>query len=91
MDKTYATVVYRYIDGKAVATPIKIGPSDLTHTIILDGITVDDKVIVGPYKELDKLKHDQKVKDEKEIAAEKKTKEDPNKPDNPENKEKQTE
>ncbi len=29
-----------------------------------------EKVIVGPYKELEKLKHDQVVKDEREAKAE---------------------
>ena len=80
MDKTFATVVYRYIDEKAVVTPVKIGASDLAHTIILEGVSVGDKIIVGPYKELDKLSHDQKVKDEKEAAAEKEADKDPNKP-----------
>jgi HlyD family secretion protein len=70
--KTFATVVYRYVDGKAVVTPVKIGQSDLTHTIILAGITEEDKVIVGPYKVLEKLTHGQEVTDEREIAAKKK-------------------
>ena len=69
--KTYATVVYRYIDGKAVVTPIKIGQSDLTHTIIKEGITEEDKIVVGPYKVLEKLKHDQKIQDEREVKAQK--------------------
>jgi len=70
--KTYATVVYRYIDGKAVVTPVKIGQSDLTHTIIKAGITEEDKIVVGPYKVLEKLKHDQKIQDEREVKAQKK-------------------
>ncbi len=37
-DKTYVAVVYKYVDGKSVVTPVKIGQCDLTHTIILDGI-----------------------------------------------------
>lgn len=64
--KTYTTVVYRYIDGKAVATPVKTGRSDLTHTIIETGLSENDKIIVGPYKVLETLKHDQKVLDERE-------------------------
>ncbi len=64
-NKTHATVVYRYNDGKAVVTPVKIGPSDLTHTIITSGISADDKIVVGPYKVLDSLKHDQILKDER--------------------------
>ena len=65
--KKFATVVYRFIDGKAVATPVKAGQSDLTHTIVLAGLKEGDKVVVGPYKVLDNLKHDQKLKDEREV------------------------
>ena len=67
--KTHAIVVYRYIDGKAVVTPVKIGPSDLTHTIITAGISEEDEIIVGPFKVLDTLKHDQKLKDEREVES----------------------
>ncbi len=73
--KKFATVVYRFIDGKAVATPVKAGQSDLTHTIVLAGLKEGDKVVVGPYKVLDNLKHDQKLKDEREVEKEKKAKE----------------
>jgi HlyD family secretion protein len=67
--KTYATVVYCYNDGKAVVTPVKIGRSDLTHTIITAGITDEDKIVVGPYKVLEKLKHEQTLQDEREKKA----------------------
>jgi HlyD family secretion protein len=73
--KKFATVVYRYNDGSAKATPVRTGQSDLTHTIILSGLNEGDKVVVGPYKVLDNLKHDQKLKDEKQVEAEKKAKE----------------
>jgi len=69
--KTFATVVFRYLDGKTVITPVKIGPSNLTHTIIEAGVEEGEKVVVGPYKELEKLKHDQVIKDEREVQAEK--------------------
>jgi len=68
--KTFATVVFRYAEGKAVITPVKIGPSNLTHTILEAGIEKGEKVIMGPYKELEKLKHDQVIKDEREAKAE---------------------
>jgi len=68
--KTFATVVFRYLDGKAVITPVKIGESNLTHTILEAGVETGEKVIMGPYKELEKLKHDQVVKDEREAKAE---------------------
>jgi len=73
-EKTFTPVVYRYIDGKAVVTPVKIGPSNMTHTVILSGITEDDRIIIGPYKELEGLKHDKKIRDEREVEAEKKKK-----------------
>ena len=74
-DKTFTPVVYRYIDEKAVVTPVKIGPSNLTHTVILSGIEEGAKIIVGPYKELEALRNDKKVRDEREIEAEKEKKE----------------
>ena len=58
-------VVYRLIDGKAVATPVDIGPSDLTHTLIRGGLTDEDVVIVGPYKILNGLNHNTAVTVEK--------------------------
>ncbi|MFH1371436.1 MAG: efflux RND transporter periplasmic adaptor subunit [Planctomycetota bacterium] len=73
-DKKFAPVVFRYNDGKAVATPVTIGRSDLTHTIILSGLKEGDKIVVGPYKVLDNLRHDQKLRDEREVEAEKKAK-----------------
>ncbi len=60
-EKTFTPVVYRYIDGKAVVTPVKIGPSNLTHTIIKSGVTEEDQIVVGPYKVLEAIKHDQKI------------------------------
>jgi HlyD family secretion protein len=64
MAKTDALVVYRLIDGKAVATPVTIGKSDMTHIIIESGIELGDQIVVGPYKELDSLKHNKKIIDE---------------------------
>ena len=76
VDKTkpYATVVYRYNDGKAKVTPVKMGPSDLTDTVILEGVDADDVIVTGPYKVLEKLKQGQKLKDEKEAKKEKEAK-----------------
>lgn len=66
--KTFAAVVFRYVDGKALATPVKIGASDLTHTIIESGLDESDRIVVGPYKVLEALAHEQAVKDEMEPA-----------------------
>jgi HlyD family secretion protein len=74
MAKTEALVVYRLVDGKSVVTPVKIGPSDMTHIIIKSGLTKGDTVVVGPYKVLGTIKHDRKLRDEKEVEKEKKTK-----------------
>ncbi|MCD6405880.1 MAG: efflux RND transporter periplasmic adaptor subunit [Planctomycetes bacterium] len=70
--KTFATVVYRFIDGEAVVTPVTTGASDLTHTVIRAGISADDRIIVGPYKVLESLKHEQKVQDEREAEKRRK-------------------
>jgi len=70
-NKIHAVVVYRYNEGKAVVTPVKIGASDLTHTIITSGISEGDRIVVGPYKVLDGLKHDKILRDEREVKAKK--------------------
>jgi HlyD family secretion protein len=63
--KTLAPVVFRFVNNKAIITPVQVGPSDLTHSVILAGLSEGDQVIVGPYKVFDEMKHEQKVKDEK--------------------------
>jgi HlyD family secretion protein len=62
--KVFARVVYKFLDGKAKACAVSIGPSDVTHTVILSGLDENDSVITGPYKVLVTLKDDQKVVDE---------------------------
>jgi len=74
ISKAYVTAVYRYDDGRAVVTPVRIGQSDLTHTIILSGITEQDEIIVGPYKVLEKLQHGQRVRDERGENSKRKAK-----------------
>jgi HlyD family secretion protein len=68
-EKTFATVVYRLMEGQAVVTPVRIGPSDLTHTIIESGVTEKDKVVIGPYKVLESIYHNQRIRDMQDIAA----------------------
>ena len=74
-NKTFVTVVYRFIDGKSVVTPVKMGKSDLRYTIIQSGLNEGDKVIVGPYKVLENIGHDQNIQDEREVEAKKKEEE----------------
>ncbi len=71
MTKGVATVVYRMIDGKAVVTPVTIGASDASETVVLSGLEEADSVIVGPYRVFESLKHDQAVKDEAIVEKEK--------------------
>ena len=54
--KSFTRVVYRLVDGKAIATPVVTGTSDLTHTVVLSGLSDGDKVVSGPYKVLASLK-----------------------------------
>jgi len=65
-EKAFASVVYCLKDGKAVATPVKIGASNTTHTVVESGLAAEDAVVIGPYKELEKLKHEQLIIDERE-------------------------
>jgi HlyD family secretion protein len=69
--KAFASVVYVYKDGKAIATPVQIGASNTTQTLIESGLTVEEKIVVGPYKELEKLKHEQRIQDERESKEKK--------------------
>ncbi len=62
-NKTFARVVYKVVDGKAIATPVIVGASDLTSTVILEGLEPDDQIIVGPYRVLVTLRHDMNVRD----------------------------
>jgi HlyD family secretion protein len=60
--KTFATVVFRCVDNKAVMTPVSVGASDDTHTIVKSGLKESDPIIVGPYKILESLTNGQVVK-----------------------------
>jgi HlyD family secretion protein len=60
--KANIPVVYRYINGEAVVTPVAIGASDLTHTVIKSGLRAGEQIVTGPYKVLESLAHNQKIK-----------------------------
>lgn len=68
-NKTFARVVYRVKDGEAVATPVKVGPSDLRTTAILAGLEEGEEVITGPYRALIDMKHGQAVRPERDDEA----------------------
>jgi HlyD family secretion protein len=63
--KTMVPVVYRVINEEAVATPVVIGASDFTHTVIKAGLKSGEPVITGPYKVLETVQHAQKVKSDR--------------------------
>jgi len=63
--KTMVPVVYRSVNGKAIVTPVTIGGSDLTHTVIKSGLSENDAIITGPFKVLESIKHDQQIKEER--------------------------
>jgi HlyD family secretion protein len=54
-------VVFRVIDGKAVATPVLTGASNLTDTVILDGLSEGETIVTGPYKSIERLKDGDRV------------------------------
>lgn len=68
-NEAVATVVCKYVGGKAVMTPVRVGVSDATHTIVETGLAENDRIITGPFKVLEKITHDQVVRDEKETTA----------------------
>lgn len=57
-------MAFRKNGDKAEAVPIEMGSSDMHHTVITSGLEEGDEVITGPFKALETLKHDQKIKPE---------------------------
>ena len=62
--KSFARVVFTYKDGKATPVPVSVGPSDLTHTVLLSGAEEGATIISGPFKVLADLKDGKKVVEE---------------------------
>lgn len=50
--RTFATVVYVVEDGVAKVRPVRAGVSDLTDTVILEGLVEGDRVVTGPFRVL---------------------------------------
>jgi len=63
-NRRVTTVVFRVVDGKAVVTPVVTGPSNLTDTLIKEGLTAGDTIITGPYRSLESLKDGEAVEKE---------------------------
>lgn len=66
LNKTFTRVVYRVVDGKTVATPVRVGPSDLTQTVITEGLSRDDIIVTGPFRVLVDIGNDRAVRDQNE-------------------------
>lgn len=60
-DRTFAWVVYTVAGGRAQARAVSIGASDLSSTQIVEGLQEGDRVIAGPYRVLQDLRHGQAV------------------------------
>lgn len=56
-------IVYRVVNGKAIASPVRTGASDYTHTVIREGLSEGDSIVTGPYKVLLTIKHNDPVRD----------------------------
>ncbi|QOI99925.1 MAG: efflux RND transporter periplasmic adaptor subunit [Phycisphaeraceae bacterium] len=63
--KKYVRVVWTIEGGRARATPVIAGASDLTHTVVVQGVAEGSSIIIGPYKTLLSLKHEQRVEDDR--------------------------
>jgi HlyD family secretion protein len=59
-----AIVVFRMVDGKAVLTPIRTGASNLSETMVLEGVGEGDVVVTGPYRVLERLKQGDPIREE---------------------------
>jgi len=58
-------VVYRMVDGKAKAVPVKTGIADEVWVEIVDGLADGDQVIAGPYRTLKELHDGDAVREQK--------------------------
>lgn len=68
----YLKVIYCMQDGKAQPRLVHTGIADVTHVELLEGVTLEDQVITGPYRSLDRLKEGTLVKlDDKEKSENK--------------------
>lgn len=67
VDRTrlYTRTVFVADGDRARITPVSIGVSDLTHTVIVAGLSEGQSVITGPYKALLDLKQDALIAPEK--------------------------
>jgi HlyD family secretion protein len=65
----YVTTAFVADSGKARARPVDVGLSDERRVEILDGLTADDLVIIGPFRTLDELKDGDSITEAKPEAG----------------------
>ncbi len=63
-DLRVTPVVFRVVDGKAVLTPVRTGASNLTDTLVVDGLTPGERIVTGPYRTLERLIDGEPVREE---------------------------
>lgn len=67
--RTRTELVARVVNGRTMLTPVRAGPSDLSHRIVHAGLTADDLVVTGPFKVLETIGHDQPVRRRGDVEA----------------------
>ena len=55
-NRSAVSVIYKVVDSKAVCALVEVGPSSLTETLLVSGVSEGDQIVVGPYKVLEKIK-----------------------------------
>lgn len=62
MERTFTRAVFVHEDGKAMLRPVRIIASNLYNTAIEAGLEMEEEVIVGPFKAIQSLAHDESVR-----------------------------
>ncbi|HMN96448.1 MAG TPA: efflux RND transporter periplasmic adaptor subunit [Phycisphaerales bacterium] len=68
-ERRVTPVVYRIVAGRAVATPVRLGPSDLASSLVRQGLGAGDVVVVGPFKVLEKLVDGDAIRRDDDLGA----------------------
>ncbi|MGP1345867.1 MAG: efflux RND transporter periplasmic adaptor subunit [Phycisphaerales bacterium] len=68
-NRTFASIVYLYESGQAVAHAVQTGASSIRETAILAGLEGGERVITGPFSVLRGLRHNATVRLEEQAAG----------------------
>ncbi len=61
-DAEEVDVVFVVEDARSVQRPVETGLADITHIEVLSGLEEGDSVVMGPYRSLKDLEHDEPVR-----------------------------